>query len=143
MCSAPLTVIEICRTAASFRSKGNPRDPTPCPRCLLAAGLQRPLHVPVSLTLRDVAAFVAVLLPAGEGELDLGAAVLEVELRRDERQTLLGDLAGQGREFLLVQEELAIPVGIVVGDVSLVVGRDMGPDQPGFAVAHVSVGLLE
>ena len=59
----------------------------------LPAALYGPLHVPVGLALRDVAALVPTLLAPGERELDLRPPVLEVELRRDERQALLGDLS--------------------------------------------------
>ncbi len=108
-----------------------------------AAGLDGPLHVPVGLALRDVAALVSPLFTPGESELDLRPAVLEVELRRDERQALLGDLARQGIDLVPVEEELAIPIGVMVGDVALVVDRDVGTDEPGLPIAYVRIGLLE
>src|SRR5204863_5748500 len=59
----------------------------------LAARLERALDLAVGVSFGEVAAFVAHLLAAGERELDLHAAVLEVEARRDERQAALADRA--------------------------------------------------
>src|SRR2546427_3893692 len=154
MCSAPLTVIETCRTAASFRPQkdwwrayasrpvvpnagSRPRQPSSAPR------LQRSLHVSVGLALRDVAALVSTFLAPGQRELDLRPPVLEVELRRNERQTPLGDLAGEGVDFFPVEEELAVAIRIMIGEIALVVDRDVGADQPGSPLADIRVGLRE
>ena len=109
----------------------------------LSAGLESSLHVTVGFALGDVAALVAPLLAAGQGKLDLGAPVLEVEPRRDHGEALLADLAREGLELLLVKQELSVAVRIVVGQVALVVDRDVGPDEPGLPVPHVRVGLLK
>src|SRR5882672_312526 len=114
-----------------------PPQPSSAPR------LQRSLHISVGLALRDVAALVSTLLAPGQRELDLRPPVLEVELRRNERQTPLGDLAGEGVDLFPVEEELAIAIRIVVGEIALVVDRDVGADQPGFPASNVCVGLLE
>src|SRR5947207_5203348 len=79
----------------------------------LAARLERALHVAVGLALGDVAPLVPDFLPAGERELDLRAAVLEVELRRHDGQPALGHLPGERSQLLLVHEQLAVAVGIV------------------------------
>jgi hypothetical protein len=109
----------------------------------LTAQFDGPLHVPVGFTLRYVAALVSSLLASGKGELDLGPPVLEVELGRDERQALLGDLAREGIDLFPVEEELAIAIRIMVGEIALVVDRDVGADQPGLASPHIRVGLLQ
>src|SRR6059036_3355294 len=91
------------------------RVPAPsglCPDAL--ARLERALHVAVGFAFGDVSPLVADFLPARERELDLRATVLEVELRRDERQAALRHLAGERRKLLLVYQELAVAVGIVV-----------------------------
>ncbi len=82
-------------------------------------------------------------LTPGKRELDLGPAILEVELRRDERQALLGDLTRQGVDLLPVEEELAIPIRVMVGEIPLVVDRDVRADKPGLPASHVRIGLLE
>src|SRR6266446_2567119 len=114
-----------------------PPEPSSAPR------LQRSLHVSVGLALRDVAALVSTLLAPGQRELDLRPPVLEVELRRNERQTPLGDLAGQGVDLFPVEEEFAVPIRIMIGEIALVVDRDVGADQPGLPLADIRVGLLE
>src|SRR5436305_13885231 len=128
-CSSPR------RTPASSRESPSPSTAAPRPPVptwsrstgagKLAARFERALHVPVGLALGDVAPLVPHFLAAGEGELDLGAAVLEVELGRHERQAALRDLARQRGELLLVQEQLAVAVRIVVREVSLLVHRDV------------------
>src|SRR2546423_13313293 len=112
-------------------------------RALAAAVLESALDLPVGVAPRDVAPLVAHLLPAGDGELDLRAAALEVELRRDEREAALAHLAGQRLDLLAVKEELAVAVGIVVREVALVVRRDVRADEPHLAVAEVGVGARE
>src|SRR5207302_1944236 len=95
------------------------------------------------LTLRDVPPLVPDFLASSERELDLGTTVLEVEPRRHERQAALRDLARERGELLLVQEQLAVPVRVVVRQVPLVVDRDVGTDEPGLPAANVRIGLLE
>src|SRR6266550_2621793 len=114
-----------------------PPQPSSAPR------LQRSLHISVGLALRDVAALVSTLLAPGQRELDLRPPVLEVELRRNERQSPLGDLAREGVDLLPVKKELPVAIRIVIGEIALVVDRDVGADQPGFPLADIRVGLLE
>src|SRR2546423_9563353 len=112
-------------------------------RALAAAALERALDLPVGVAARDVAPLVARLLPAGDGELDLRAAALEVELRRDEREATLAHLAGERLDLLAVEEELAVAVGVVVRGVALVVRRDVRADEPDFSIAKVAIRALE
>src|SRR5437763_4696945 len=79
--------------------------------------LKRALDLAIRVALGDVAPLVAYVLAARECELDLGAAVLEVEPRRHERQPALLDLPGQRCDFLAMQEQLAVALGLVVLDV--------------------------
>src|SRR5204862_2613839 len=108
-----------------------------------ATASERALHVALGVTLGDVAALVALLLAAGDGQLELRAAVLEVQARRYERQALLLYLADQRFDLAPVQEQLPVAVGLVVGDVPLLVLVDVGADQPHLAVTQVGVGLRE
>src|SRR6266550_9385090 len=73
---------------------------TPSPECAL--------DVPVGVALGNVPALVALLLAARDCELDLGAAVLEIELRWDDRQSLFLHLADQRVELAPVHEQLAV-----------------------------------
>src|SRR5262249_39057804 len=57
---------------------------------------------------------VVFLLAAGDGELELGAAVLEVHAQGDEGEAALRGLAGKLGDLAPVQEKLARPLGPVV-----------------------------
>src|SRR5688572_684341 len=61
-----------------------------------APSLHRALDLAVGVALRDVTALIAYVLAPPERHLDLRAPILEVELRRDERQALLAHLAVEG-----------------------------------------------
>src|SRR5262249_26556634 len=110
---------------------------------LAPQALQLALDLPPRVAGRDVAALVAQLLAARERELDLDAAAAEVEPRRDDREALLRDRRGQLLDLAPVEQELAWPVGIVVGAVPLRVLGHMQADEPGLAVAHLGVRLLQ
>src|SRR5437868_5360382 len=97
---------------------------------LAATALQGPLDLPVGVALRDVAALVDRVLAAGEGELDLRAALLPVEPRRNEREAALLDLAGQRLDLAPVQQELAVAIGVVGVDARLLVRRDVCTHEP-------------
>src|SRR2546423_1226258 len=118
------------------RSAGSQRPSAPTPR------LQRPLHVALSFAFGDVTPLVALLLPACERELDLRAAVAEVELRRHEGQAALAYLAAERVELLAAKQKLSFAIRIVVLDIPLVVDGDVRADEPCFAVAHLGVRLL-
>src|SRR5436305_8502613 len=104
--------------------------------------LEHALDAALRLAVGDVAPLVAAFLAPPQGELDLGAAVLEVQAGRDEREALLGHLGGEPLDLAAVQEELALPVGVVRGDRGLLVRRDVQADEPELAVARVGVGAL-
>src|SRR5262249_8282292 len=109
----------------------------------LAPCLQCALHLPLRVALHERAALVAHVLASGERELDLDAAVLEVEACPDERQAFLAHLPVQPVDLPAVEEELPGTRRIVVRPVALVVHRDLGAVQPRLAVANVRVGLPE
>src|SRR6478752_2534485 len=107
----------------------------------LAAALERAFHLALHFPLRYVAALVALLLTARDGELDLDPAVLEVQPCRDERQALLAHRPVERVDLTPVEQELPRPNGLVVLAPALVVDRDLEAVQPRFAVAHVGIGL--
>src|ERR1051325_52413 len=117
--------------------RGNRRAPER--RAALAAALERPLDAALALPVRDVAPLVADFLAAAEGELDLDAAVFEVEPGRDEGQAALGDLRGQLVDLAAVEQQLAVAIRVVRGDRGLLVRGDVEPDQPELAGARVRV----
>src|SRR5215210_7361464 len=109
----------------------------------LAPGLQRALDLAAGVAILQVAALVALFLAARDRQLDLDAAVSEVEPRRDEGQALLADRAVQRIDLAAVQEELARAGRVVVRAVALVVHGDLRADEPRLAVADLCERLGE
>src|SRR5512133_2455634 len=122
-------------TKRTARSSSSSCVSSPAPKGALDGAL--------GVALGDVAALIALLLAPRECDLELRAAVLEVEAGRHERQPLLVDGPDQGIDLAPVQEELPVAVGVVVGDVSLCVLVDVGADEPDLAVADVGIRLGE
>src|SRR6478609_3444968 len=95
------------------------------------------LLLPVRRTLGDRLTLVPGLLASGERDLDLRAAVAEVERQRDDGETLLRHAAVDLLDLLLVQEQLALAPRGVVGPGALGVLRDVHGVQPRLAVLDV------
>ena len=131
----------LCCWSGCFWRVRDPERTGSCPGAL-APRLQGPLHVAVGLAFREVTPLVALLLASRERELHLRPAVLEVEPRRDEGQTPLRHLARQRGELLLVEEQLAVAIRVVVRDVPLVVDGNVGADEPRLSVPEIGIGLL-
>ena len=91
----------------------------------------------------DVLALVVVLLAAGQAQLDLEAAVLEVQLQRDEGVLAVADLARQRIDLGPVQQKLAGPARGVVGPVAVGVLRDVQAAEPHLAVVDGGEGVVE
>src|SRR5213594_3706116 len=74
---------------------------------------------------------------------DLGQAVLEVDLERDDREALLGGGAEEFADFAFVEEQFA---GTSRGRIVVAAGsvvRNRHPFQPDFAVANVGVRFVQ
>src|SRR3954453_18859215 len=100
-----------------------------------------PADVQLGVALRDRLALVALVAPAGEGELDLHPAVLEVERRRHQAEPALVDLRLEARDLAAVEQQLALTVGVVAEHAGGVhVRRDVQPDEEHLAVADPAVG---
>src|SRR5436305_13448447 len=99
--------------------------------------LELALDAALRLAVGDVAPLVAAFLAAPQRQLDLGAAVLEVQAGRDEREALLGHLGGEPLHLAAVQEELSRAVGAVRPERRLSVGRDGEAHQPQPPVARL------
>src|ERR1035437_5797450 len=76
--------------------------PSPSPR-------QRPVHFPGRITFGQVLTLVVGPLTAVETEFPLDVPIPEVQRKRDQGQTLLGDLAGQAVDFLAMEQEFPDP----------------------------------
>src|SRR5579884_3962964 len=98
--------------------------------------------LPGGVTLGDRRPLVVAAPAPGQGEGDLGPAVLEVEGEGDEGQRLLLGTTGQLVDLPAVQEQLAGPVRIVAAEtLGEGVGGDMDPVQPHLAVLDPGVGI--
>src|SRR6266853_6294886 len=101
-----------------------------------SAALARPVALLLALAL------VVQLLALGERNLDLGAAfVVEIDFQRHDRHTLALDRADQLVDLALMQQELARPLRLMVVAAGLLVLRDVGVEQPQFAIARRGIGL--
>src|ERR1700733_1886214 len=90
---------------------------------------------PAPIALLFALAFVVQLLALGDREQNLGtAAFVEIKLERDQRHAFAIDRAHQAVDLLLVQQELAWPLRLMVETVGLQIFRDIGVDQPNLAV---------
>src|SRR5207244_12271329 len=112
-------------------------------RQLAPQALQLALDLPPRVAGGDVTPLVAQLLAARERELDLDAAVPEIEPRRYDGEALLRDRRGEALDLPPVEEELARPVGVVVGAVPLRVLGHVEVDEPRLTVTHLCVRLLQ
>lgn len=121
------------------------RSFTPAPSCCSAsiAFLQRPLYLTASVSFGQVTTLVARLLAASNGDLDLGASVLEVQPRGNERQATFANLADERGDLAAVQQELPVPVRIVIREVSLRVLGDVSTDEIDLLTAHVRERALK
>src|SRR4051812_10756938 len=95
------------------------------------------LGLPGGLPLGERVALVPRLLALGQGDLDLGPAVEEVQRERDDREPLLADLALDLVDLLAVEQQLALAPRGVVGPGALGVLRDVHVVQPGLAAVDV------
>src|SRR5918995_3599695 len=77
---------------------------------LLVIALDLAPQVPIAYLAPPVAAF----LPAGEGQLHLGARSLEVDAGGDQGEAALRCLAHQALYLVSMQEELSRPLRLVV-----------------------------
>ncbi len=88
-------------------------------------------------------AFIPELLAFGEGQFNFYFAVLEVHADGDQRQSLLLGFADQLADFFFVHEQLAGAERGVVVNVAVLVGADVGVEQPEFAVLDQTVGVFK
>src|SRR5438309_3792818 len=70
------------------------------------------------------------LFALGQSQFDFDSAVLKVQPRRDQRQTLLLGLTNQLPDLLGVHQQLSSPQRSVVMNVSMFVRPDVGVQQP-------------
>ena len=88
------------------------------------------LLLALGLAVGERVALVVGLLALGQPDLDLGAAVLEVERQRDQGVALVADLALDLGDLGLVEQQLAAAARRVVGPGALGVLRDVDAVQP-------------
>src|SRR5688572_21725779 len=91
-----------------------------------AAAGEVPRRLPLDVAGGDGVALVVVLAAPGDGQLDLGPAVVEVDRQGHEGEPVPRGLHAQHVDLLAVQEQLAAPVGVVAAvSHGLGVGRDV------------------
>src|SRR4051812_6403034 len=88
-------------------------------------------------------AFIPELLAFGEGDLAFYFAILEVEARRDERQSLHLHLPDKLPQLVFVDKQLARPQRRVSGVSCIVVRADVRVQQPELAVFDQAIGVFQ
>jgi hypothetical protein len=86
-------------------------------------------------------AFVVELFTAREAQLDLGAAVLEIELERYQGKAALLGLAREPFDLALMQQQLSGAGRLVIELIRPGVGADVGVDQERLAFLHARVAV--
>src|ERR1035437_5875076 len=104
------------------------RTPWACSAGPAAVGIcEDPGHVPGCVAVGDVVAAVVELLAAAQANLELSDAPTgDVHLQRDEGLPLGLGLGEQGQDLIVVEQQLAWSLGIVVVSVARVPGRNVG-----------------
>ena len=105
--------------------------------------LEAALDLPVGFGLRDGVPLIVELFTAAQPDLDLEAGALEVDLQGNQGIPLLGHQALELHDLLLMHKEAAIPQGLAVEDIAVLVGADVNADGVELTVYHLAVGVLE
>src|SRR5688572_2158590 len=110
------------------------RPPDAAPRLAASRVRQLPLDLALGFPVRDVPALVVELLAAPEPQLQLRlASRRDVDLERDEGQALGLGLAQELVDLPAMEQQLPVPLRLMVGPVAAFPGRDVGADQPRLA----------
>src|SRR6185312_2871070 len=107
------------------------------------ARLQLAVDLTADVAIGERTALVDAFLAAGQRDLGLHAAVLEVQAQGDQRQALLRYARGELLDLVLVRQQLAVARGLVVGAVALLVRLDRRTHEPQLAPALLRVGLAQ
>ena len=99
------------------------------------AGATSATRFHVGVTLGDGVALVVALAAPGQGQVDLGPAVLEVDRQGDQGEGILGGPPPELVDLAAVQQQLAGAVGVDRAEaVGVDVRRDVHPVEPDLAV---------
>src|SRR3954469_23818024 len=120
--------------APDFRPPRPPGSPGRVPLLAeVAAARHGALGLAAVLPLAQRLPLVVLALALGDGDLDLGPAVLEVDLERDEGVAALLHPVADLEDLLLVEEQLPLPPRRVVRPGAGEVLRDVHRVEPGLA----------
>src|SRR5579875_3205045 len=114
------------------------------PARLLSPRAHESCLVALPVAFGDGGALVGLLAALGDAERHLGAAALaEVDVERHERDPLARDRAGEVAQFFLFQEQLARRARLEARQNAALVFRDVGVEEPHFALALARPGIAE
>ena len=91
----------------------------------------------------DGVSLIIEFLTAAEAEFDFDAGAFEVNRKGHEGIALLADESRQFHDLPLMHEQAALPQGLTVEDVPMLVGADVDADGEQFTVFDMAVGILE
>src|SRR6266516_6911681 len=128
---------------AAWRPSFRHAHPRSCPEHSAKTTAVLALHLPLDITVADLAPAVTMLFSASQGQLHLRPWPLEVDPGRDQSQAAPLAATDQTLDLVTVKEQLAGPLGIVIGGARRSVGRDVGVAQPHLAALDYGVGVAE
>jgi len=99
------------------------------------------VYFPFGFFFLDRVPFVKGLLAFCEADQHLGPAANEIDLERDERETLLRHFPGKLADLFLMQQELARPERVVVRQIALGIVADVPVQQEHLLVLHDGVAV--
>ena len=111
--------------------------------CLVVCALHGAFHVAFRLPFGLAVALVVQLFALAQPQLDLHAAVLEIQPQRDERNAVLHDAGVKTHDLAFVHQKPARPHGVAVEDVAVLIGRDVHAAHEQLAVFDRAVGILQ
>src|SRR6266550_2613737 len=108
-----------------------------------SSGANRALHVALVVALFFVAALVVELFPLAQGKRYLRFSALEVQLERNERQSLALDRADHLPDLLSMQQELPGSGWLVIEVARLFIGRYVQVEQKNLTIFDDRVGISD
>ncbi len=110
-------------------------------RC--ASLLEGSLDLSLMFTFGDPLAFFVETSTSTDADLELGQPAGEVEPERDEGEAFLGEGLLELHDLASVEQQLAVPGGLVIGLSGGFVAGDVRADEEELTVVRSTVGLLD
>jgi flagellin len=115
----------------------------PSPLGLAIRVLDGSVHLALGVSRLEILALVVVLLALSEADLDLDSPVLQIDLQRHGRESLLVHLGRDPQGLILVDEQLTAPPWLVIVPIGEGVFMDVHIHEEELALVDVHVPIRE